>query len=158
MRRVFVGLVCLLAASGSALPVWAEEGSADLAVTIAWGAGGTPHVRSGETATWELSVTNVGTATATAVEVVPGGSDQFGRFTSSCGQDFCYVGDLLPGESRTVTFSATACLIQTGNAPARRMWWVSGAAWSAADANSSNNTASLDVRITGSSTAPCFTA
>lgn len=157
MRRVVVGLACLLAASGAALPARAAESTADLAVTIAWGTGGTPHVRSGETATWDVTVTNLGTATAPAVDVVPGGSDQFGRFTSSCGQDYCNVGDLLPGESRTVTFSATACLIQAGDAPARRTWWVNGAAWTAGDADPSNNTASLDVRITGSSNTACFT-
>lgn len=156
MRRVTVGLGCLLAATGLALPAQAEEGTPDLAVSITWGTPGTPHVLSGETATWQLTATNLGTATAPAVEMVPGGSDQFGRFTSSCGQDYCVVGDIPPGESRTVTFSATACLIQAGSAPARRMWWVTGAAWTAGDANPTNDTASLDVRITGSSNTSCF--
>ena len=133
------------------MPVWAEDGTADLAVTIAWGRSGTPRVHDGDTATWKVTVTNLGPATAPAVDVVAGGSDQFGRVTSDCGgDDYCALGDIPPGESRTVTFSARACLIQAGDAPARRLWWVSGAAWTSVDPDESNNRADLDVRITGS--------
>jgi hypothetical protein len=105
-----------------------------------------------------MTVTNLGDATAPAVEVLASGSDQFGRFTSSCGEQLCVLGDLEPGEARTVTFSATACLIQAGDPPARRIWWVTGSAWTARDPNPSNNTASLDVRITGSANSSCFGA
>jgi subtilase family serine protease len=150
-----LGLTCLLAVGGSTLPAWAEEGAADLSVSIAWGSGGTPHVQNGDTATWTLTVTNLGDATASSVDVVAGGSDQFGQFTVDCGEgviegDYCVLGDLQPGESRTVTISATAFLIGAGTSPTRRTWWVTGAAWTATDPDLSNNTATLDVRITGS--------
>jgi hypothetical protein len=154
VRRVIVGLVCLLALSGTTLPAWADEGTADLSVSIAWVTGGSPHVQDGDTAAWTLTVTNLGDATATAVDASAGGSDQFGLFTSDCGEgkvegDYCLLGDLLPGESRTVTFSATACLSGAGSSPPRRTWWVTGSAWTATDPDLSNNTATLDVRITG---------
>ncbi|WP_076259507.1 CARDB domain-containing protein [Intrasporangium flavum] len=151
-------LAALLAVVGTAWPASAEDGTPDLGVTITWGAPGGPHVRSGETATWTVTVTNLGDATAPAAEVLASGSDQFGRFTSDCGDQFCVIGDLAPGQSRTVTFSATACLIQAGGPPARRLWWVTASAWTATDPNPANNVASLDVRITGSANASCFPA
>ena len=155
MRRFMTGVVSLLAVAGTAWPAAAQEGTADLAVTLAWAANGGPHVRSGETATWTVTVTNQGDATAPATDVLASGSDQFGRFTSSCGDQYCVLGDLEPGQTRTVTFSATACLIQAGDPPARRVWWVTASAWSAADPYPANNVASLDVRITGSANASC---
>ena len=149
MKRFFVGLVCLLAWMVMTPPVWAQDDDADLAVTITWTGTGTPHVQDGGIATWTATVTNLGPATAQQVEVSAGGSDQFGQFVSSCGGgDTCNVGDLAAGDSRTVTFSAKACLNQTGH---RRVWWVSSGADSATvDPNPSDNVASLDVRIIGS--------
>jgi hypothetical protein len=158
MRRFMTGVVALAAVVGAAGPAAALEGAPDLAVSITWGAPGGPHVRSGETATWVVTVTNQGDATATGAEVLASGSDQFGRFTSSCGDQFCVLGDLEPGQSRSVTFSATACLIQAGDPPARRVWWVTAAAWDAADPYPANNVTSLDVRITGSANASCYPA
>ena len=69
MRRVITGLACLLAAVGTAAPAWAQDGTPDLGVTLAWAPNGGPHVRSGDTATWVVTVTNLGDATASAVEV-----------------------------------------------------------------------------------------
>ncbi|HEX6874987.1 MAG TPA: hypothetical protein VF165_04945 [Nocardioidaceae bacterium] len=150
MKRLIVGLVFLLAWTVMAPPTWAQDdGTADLAVTITWLGTGTPHVQAGGIATWTVTVTNLGPATAQQVEVDAGGSDQFGVFVSSCGAgESCVLGDLAAGDSRTVTFSANACLIQTGH---RRVWWVTSSAHSTTmDPDSSNNMASLDVRITGS--------
>lgn len=149
MKRVMVGLLCLLTWAVLAPPVWAQdEGTADLVVTMAWAGHGSPHVRSGGTATWTVTVTNLGPATAQQVGVSAGGADQFGSFASSCGPSdhTCVLGDLAPGDSRTVTFSAKACLISEH----RRVWWVtSGADSTTIDPDTSNNEASLDVRITG---------
>ena len=62
MRRFMTGVVALAAVFGAAWPAAALEGAPDLAVSITWGAPGGPHVRSGETATWVVTVTNQGDA------------------------------------------------------------------------------------------------
>ena len=148
MRRIVVALLSLAVWTLPWPPAGAADGSADLEVTIAWARPGSPHVRTGEIARWTVTVTNAGPSTAEQVEVGASGSDQFGRFTTSCGTDgFCQVGDLAPGASRTVGFGADACLIQTEH---RRVWWVTGVAYSTTpDPDPSDNRGDLDVRITG---------
>lgn len=150
MKRLIVGLAFLLAWTVMPPPAWAQDdGTADLAVNITWAGTGTPHVQAGGIATWTVTVTNLGPATAQQVGVTAGGSDQFHQFVSSCGAgDSCVLGDLAAGDSRTVTFSAEPCLNQIGH---RRVWWVNSHASSTTmDPDLSNNVATLDVRITGS--------
>ena len=148
MRRIVVAVLSLVAWALPWSPAVAADPSADLEVTIAWAGPGSPHVRTGGIARWTVTVTNTGPSTAEQVEVGAGGSDQFGRFTTSCGTDrFCEIGDLPPGASQTVGFAADACLIQTEH---RRVWWVTGVAYSITpDPDPSDNRRDLDVRITG---------
>lgn len=149
MKRVLLAATGVLFLAVLTPPAWADTQGADLAVTVAWAGPGRPHLHSGDHAVWTATVTNLGPGTAQQVEVGAGGSDQFRAFGASCDptQSSCALGDLAVGESRTVTFSAQGCLVQTES---RRVWWVSSSVGSStADPDPSNNQASVDVRLTG---------
>lgn len=149
MRYVVAAVAWLMAWALVVPPTWAQDGdTADLSVTVQWGGPGVPHLKTGDTATWTVTVTNTGPSTAREVEVGAGGSDQFRRFASSCGEgSSCDLGDLPVGASRSVVFSAQGCLVQTYR---ERVWWVTSTASSSTpDPNTSDNGVSVDVRITG---------
>ena len=132
----------------------ANPDAADLSVKISWVGRGTPRVHSGDTATWRVTVSNLGPDQAQQVSVFFGGTDQWNTFTGPCGTSRCDLGLLAPGASVTITFSARACGLVTGESRQAR---VSASVESPTpDPNTDNNaTGDFITKITGPHGEPC---
>ena len=156
MLRKLLGLLVVAASVTIAgAPVaQANPDAADLSVKIDWVGKGTPRVHSGDTATWRVTVANLGPDQAQQVSVFFGGTDQWNTFTGPCGSSRCDLGLLASGASVTVTFSARACGLVTGES--RQAWVLTSAESLTPDPNTDNNASPLFItKITGPHGEPC---
>jgi uncharacterized membrane protein len=102
-RRLAPAMLVTLALAGAltvGAPATLAQSGADLAVTIT---ADRTVARAGQSVTYTTTVSNLGDATATAVSLRLGCSDNL-----QCGLYSSVLGDLEPGASVTVTMVATA--------------------------------------------------
>jgi hypothetical protein len=91
----------------------AAQGGADLSISMT----GPTRVKSQALVVYTITVTNVGTETATRVSIIGGGTDQFDSISMHCqnngsfGQNACEPGDIAPGASAVATYSASVCCL-----------------------------------------------
>lgn len=154
MRRLFAAIgVCTLAVGIIAPAAAASPDAADLSVTISWAGKGKPLAKVGQTATYNVTVTNLGPDTAQQVRVVFGLPDQLNPESALCGSGTpdtataCDFASLAPHATISVTFVARVCCFPKGES---RNTTVSGGAVSLTpDPNLGNSFQSLPTKIIG---------
>jgi uncharacterized repeat protein (TIGR01451 family) len=130
--------------------------SADLAVTMRWIGAGTPRARVGQTVNFAITATNRGPDTAVTTKLSIGTPDQLNPISLTCSDPAaCGSGlDLPPGATVTATLVEQVCCFPEG---APRQATVSAFFYSqppdpaeaTPDPDTSNNTATVVVRIVG---------
>jgi uncharacterized repeat protein (TIGR01451 family) len=140
-----VVFVVLVSTGGNA----AAAGGADLALTAAAVGTGAPKARVGETATYTITVTNLGPDASTGTYLIPLLPDAFNLVSMTCSDaTFCDApgGSLAAGSTVTATLVAVVCCF-----PARqsRTTEVGATVVSDNDPNLQNNVASVRTKIVG---------
>jgi Domain of unknown function DUF11 len=126
-----------------------DVGAADVGVTMRWVGAGTPRARSGETVTYDISVTNRGPGTATEVVVGAGMTDQFDPVSLVCSvpAGCSYPGAALAsGASFTATLRVVVSGFVRGESRHGNVWVTVS---SSSDLNASNDTSFVDTKLVG---------
>jgi uncharacterized repeat protein (TIGR01451 family) len=135
---------------GNVLPVLAQEGTADLAITKTTSE---KNIRTGENVVFTISVTNLGPDTATNIVFGDAIPDPLNFVSSSCDKGtvflgFCNVDSLAVGESVTIILVVTP--IPGLHAGQRKFSNTAVISISTpTDPNTSNNLASVDLHVIG---------
>ena len=131
----------------------APGGVSDVSITIAYVGHGPAKAKVGQDVRLNVTVTNLGSATATGVELMSGGTDHFdpvsitvpGVTPGDAGD--LKVGDLASGASISATVVLRVVAFPVGESRSASVG-VRVSTWSD-DANEDNNSASVSVRIIG---------
>ncbi|MBI3647413.1 MAG: DUF11 domain-containing protein [Actinobacteria bacterium] len=149
-RHRTAALVVALALALVASPAHAvDPGTADVGVTMRWVGVGTPRARAGETAVYDIAVTNYGPDTATGVVLNSGVTDQFDTVSLVCSDPTgCSESGtmLAPAASFTARLTVVVCCFFTGEDRDARVWTD---VWTSADPNASNDTYTVNTKIVG---------
>jgi uncharacterized repeat protein (TIGR01451 family) len=149
LQRLAIGLALGVAWVPAAAPAQAVE-TADLSITASWAGGGPAKASVGETVTYAVSVTNLGSGTASGVIVLAQTPDQFNPVSLTCSDaSFCSEpgGILVAGSTVTATVVDVVCCFPKGESRTTSAGATVVAA--TADPNLDNNSASVVTRIVG---------
>lgn len=141
-----VGVAALPATSAAAV---ADPG-ADLSATATWVGKGAPRAAVGDTVTYAITLTNLGTDTATGTFLVDQTPDQFNFVSKTCSDaTFCSSpgGDLAPGATVTATFVFVVCCFPEGESRTTSAGAI--AISTPPDSNLANNNATVVTKIVG---------
>jgi uncharacterized repeat protein (TIGR01451 family) len=135
---------------GSVLPVSAQEGTADLAITKTTSQ---KNIRTGENVVFTITVTNLGPDTATDIVFGDAIPDPLNFVASSCDGGMivlgiCSVESLAVGESATITLVVTPVPGLHGSQRKFSNTAVISIS-TPTDPNTSNNLASVDLHVIG---------
>ena len=139
-----VGLAPAMSAAAVADP------GADLSVTMAWVGNGTPRAAVGEEVSYAITLTNLGSDTATGTYLNLATPDDFNGVSLTCSDvAFCSPpgGDLSPGATVTATAVFVVCCFPEEQR--RRTTSAGASVTSDNDSNPTNNTAVVVTRIVG---------
>jgi uncharacterized repeat protein (TIGR01451 family) len=156
MKHRFLRLCAVIVASVALIPAMSAvavgDPGWDLSVTATWVGRGVPKAAVGETATYAITLTNLGPDTATGTFLVPEVPDPFNLVSLTCSDaSFCASpgGELAPGATVTATVVEVVCCFPKGT-PRKELSAAGATAVSTPpDSNLANNTAKVLTKIVG---------
>jgi uncharacterized repeat protein (TIGR01451 family) len=144
MERIGKSFAAFLLAALLLAPMTAAhaEGGADLTTSMRWLGTGASRAAVGQTATYAVTVTNLGSEAATGVQLIGYGSDQFNTESVSV-----IDATISSGQSVTGTVVLRVCCFPQGES--RAAFGVATVSSTTLDPNIDNNTATVNTKIIG---------